>query len=111
MNDLPLIIVERLANERRAREARQRSVQQALRVLGIFQPDDVRVAYNPLMLDGQTADSYLEQATIEMPEVQPGDADGVVQALKSLIRAAHHVERDSLTDDERVAIGWADLAA
>lgn len=105
------IVVQRLARERDDREARRRMLEMALDTITYIPADQIVVESNPLYLgDGyNNGYSYLEQAQVLMPEVGPGEAEAIRNALAMLVQVANHRRRDELGDSERIAIGWSDL--
>lgn len=107
----PTIVIQRLANERNDREARRRMLEMALDTITYIPADQIVVESNPLYLgDGyNNGYSYLEQAQVLMPEVGPGEAEAIRNALAMLVQVANHRRRDELGDSERIAIGWPDL--
>lgn len=107
----PTIVIQRLARERDDREARRRMLDMALDTITYIPADQIVVESNPLYLgDGyNNGYSYLEQAQVLMPEVGPGEAEAIRNALAMLVQVANHRRRDELGDSERIAIGWADL--
>lgn len=109
---LPLLAVQRLTQERTEREARRRMLDMALDTLCYIPVEQIVVENNPLWVgDGyNNGYSYLEQAQVLMPEVGPGEAEAVRNALAMLVQVANHRRRDELTDSQRVAIGWAETA-
>lgn len=98
--------VQNLTVERDQREARRRMLDMALDTLAFIPKDQVVVEHNPLMLGGHYGESYLEQAQVLLPEVGPGEADHIRNALVMVIDVANHRLRDELSDSERLRIGW-----
>lgn len=105
------IVVQRLARERDDREARRRMLEMALDTITYIPVDQIVVESNPLYLGDHYNNgySYLEQAQVLMPEVGPGEAEAIRNALAMLVQVANHRRRDELGDSERIAIGWSDL--
>ncbi len=105
------IVVQRLARERDDREARRRMLEMALDTITYIPVDQIVVESNPLYLGDHYNNgySYLEQAQVLMPEVGPGEAEAIRNALAMLVQVANHRRRDELGDSERIAIGWNDL--
>lgn len=98
--------VQKLTVEREQREARRRMLDMALDTLAFIPTDQVVVEHNPLTLGGHYGESYLEQAQVLLPEVGPGEADHIRNALVMVIDVANHRHRDELSDSERLRIGW-----
>lgn len=112
MSDLPIIIIQRLDEERAGREERLQQWMQVKQQLG-WLPDDgqIYVERNELILDDYQSSignhSYLEQ--VRLHEVGPGEGQAIVTALLMLPNLLGHIVRDMMTDEERIEIGWADI--
>lgn len=104
-----LMAVQRLATEAAEREARERSWDLVSSVLSHTPKEQIDIEINPLYLGGNEPSSYLEQAQIRFPEVYPGHAAPIRDALVLMIDLLPHIQRDRLTDAERLEIGWADM--
>lgn len=104
-----LSVVQKLSQERDQREARANSWAMVAGVLGHLPKEQVTLEANPLILGDACADSYLEQVRIDLPEVYPGTGQTMHASMLLLLSLLDHYSRDSLTDAERVAIGWSDI--
>jgi hypothetical protein len=101
-------MVQRLTKEAREREARLRSWMLVADALAHIKPEDITLETNPLDLGGGGS-SYLEQVRINFPEVQPGYGEIILKVLQTLPALVETIQRDMLSDPERIAIGWSDV--
>lgn len=102
-----LWIDERLAKERADRTARMHMWDLVEDQLAHLSHSDIVLEQNPLDL-GSLGTSYLEQVKILFPETGPGYGEAIHKAVLMLVELLKHRQRDILTDEDRVAIGWKD---
>lgn len=102
-----LWIDEKLAKERAERTGRMHMWDLVEDQLAHLDRADIMLEQNPLDL-GPMGTSYLEQVQIVLPEVGPGYGEAMHKALQMLVDLLKHRQRDMLTDEERIAIGWSD---